>query len=300
MTAPRQVLDNVTYLVTRRCSERRFFLRPSALVNQVFAYCLAYAAEQTGVLVHAVMVLSNHYHAVVTDPQGRLPEFMAHLNKLVSKCVNAELGRWESLWSPERYSAVRLGDAGAVLDKLVYCLANPVEAGLVRSSSQWPGLGSRPRDCTGPGQEVRRPVGFFRADGGMPEAVRLRMSVPPCFEELGGERYGTMLAKALEGRERELVEERGAEGRGYLGREGVLGQDPYGRPEGYEPRRGLDPRVAGRDKWRRVEALGRAKEFQEAYREAWKRFKGGERDVVFPAGTYWMCKHAGQRAVRPE
>lgn len=299
MTAPRQVLENVTYLVTRRCSERRFFLRPSRLVNQVFAYCLAYAAEQTGVLVHAIVVLSNHYHAVVTDPMGRLPEFMAHLNRLVSKCINADLGRWETLWSSERFSAVRLEDEEAVLDKLVYCLANPVEAGLVESSGQWPGLRSRPRDCRGSGEVVRRPDVFFRSEGGMPEAVGLRMTVPPAFEDLGRERYSTMLAKALAARERELVERRGAEGRGFLGREAVLGQDPQGRPEGYEPRRGLNPRVAGRDKWRRVEALGRLKGFLEAYREAWKRFKAGDRDVVFPAGTYWMCKHAGQRAAPP-
>ena len=49
MTAPRQILPGTTYMVTRRCSERRFFLRPSAIVNQIFTYCLAYAAQETGV-----------------------------------------------------------------------------------------------------------------------------------------------------------------------------------------------------------------------------------------------------------
>ena len=75
-------------------------LRPSALNNKIFRYCLALAAKRTGVIVHGVCVLSDHYHAVVSDPEGRIPEFEAHLNKLVGKCVNAHLGRWESLWSP--------------------------------------------------------------------------------------------------------------------------------------------------------------------------------------------------------
>ena len=37
MSHARRVLPGTTYLVTRRCSERRFFLRPDALVNQVYA-----------------------------------------------------------------------------------------------------------------------------------------------------------------------------------------------------------------------------------------------------------------------
>jgi REP element-mobilizing transposase RayT len=120
MTAPRRVLPGSTYLVTRRCTQRQFLLRPSALVNQTFTYCLAYAASQTGVLVHAYCALSNHFHAVVTDPDARLPEFMACLDKLVSKCVNASLGRWESLWSSDHYSAPELIEPEDVFDKLVY------------------------------------------------------------------------------------------------------------------------------------------------------------------------------------
>ena len=38
MTAPRQVLPGTTYLVTRRCAQRQFLLRPSKLVNEIFSY----------------------------------------------------------------------------------------------------------------------------------------------------------------------------------------------------------------------------------------------------------------------
>jgi putative transposase len=57
MTAPRQVLPSSIYLVTRRCTQRQFLLRPSPLVNQVFTFCLAYAASKTGVLVHGYCAL---------------------------------------------------------------------------------------------------------------------------------------------------------------------------------------------------------------------------------------------------
>jgi hypothetical protein len=42
-------------------SERRFFLRPSALTNAIFLYVLAVAARPHRVEVHAFCVLSNQY-----------------------------------------------------------------------------------------------------------------------------------------------------------------------------------------------------------------------------------------------
>ena len=45
MTAPRQVTPGSIYLVTRRCTQRQFLLKPSRAVNEVFLYILALAAN---------------------------------------------------------------------------------------------------------------------------------------------------------------------------------------------------------------------------------------------------------------
>jgi REP element-mobilizing transposase RayT len=87
--AARRIVPGASYLVTRRCSERRFFLRPSRLTNEVVLYVLAVAARRFGVLVHAFCVLSNHLHLLVTDPDARLPAFMQYLDSLVARAVNA-------------------------------------------------------------------------------------------------------------------------------------------------------------------------------------------------------------------
>ena len=55
MTQPNRTLPGTTYMLTRRCSERLFFLRPDPLVNQVFKCVLAYAAAKTGVWVHMAL-----------------------------------------------------------------------------------------------------------------------------------------------------------------------------------------------------------------------------------------------------
>jgi hypothetical protein len=59
MTVPRQILPGVTYLITRRCSEQRFFLRPSRKATEIFRYALAVASERYGIVLHAFCVMSN-------------------------------------------------------------------------------------------------------------------------------------------------------------------------------------------------------------------------------------------------
>lgn len=66
MTLARPVMPGTTYLVTRRCLGRRFLLRPDRELNRAFLYCLAVAARKYGIQVHALCVMSNHYHVAVT------------------------------------------------------------------------------------------------------------------------------------------------------------------------------------------------------------------------------------------
>ena len=293
MTAPRQVLPGTTYLVTRRCSERRFFLRPSKKTNEIFRYVLAVAARRFDVQVHIVCVLSNHFHLVVTDPAARLPAFEQYLDSLVARAVNASLGRWESFWAPSTYSAVALASPSDIVEKCAYVLANPVAAGLVRAGREWPGLWSAPEGVGGPGEAVGRPDFFFRASGTMPEAVELELTVPPGFGSAS--EFREALASALARREAEALGALASQRRGVMGASRVLSQKPNHRPAAEEPRRTLRPRVAARDRWKRVEVLARLMEFVRSYREAWRRMREGARDVLFPAGTYLLRIQHGVR-----
>ena len=186
MSRPRAIEKGVTYLVTRRCFQRQFLLRPSQEVNAFVLFCLAYAAKQSGVLVHGYCVMANHYHVVLMDVEGKLPVFAHLLNMFIGRGVNAMYGRWESFWAPGSYSAVKLVGENDVLAKLVYSLQNPVDAGLVESSKLWPGLCSQPEDMLGKRIEVPRPDHFFRKKGKMPASVTLTLSPPPGVD---GERF---------------------------------------------------------------------------------------------------------------
>jgi REP element-mobilizing transposase RayT len=286
MTAPRQVLPGATYLVTRRCTQRQLLLRPSEISNSVFLFVLALAARRFGILVHAFCVVSNHYHLVVSDPDACLPAFEQYFDSLVARALNAALGRWESFWAPSSYSAVALSSPGDIVEKAAYALANPVAAGLVRQGRDWPGLWSAPEQIGAAPIVARRPSTFFRAKGYLPEELELELTAPPGFES--ATQFREQLCEALAAMEERARHAIASEGRAFAGAAKVLAQRPTARPRGGEPRRQLNPRVAARDKWKRIEVLSRLVEFLRAYREAWRARRAGMDDVRFPAGTYLM------------
>jgi putative transposase len=296
MTAPRQVLPGTTYLVTRRCAERRLYLRPSKETREIFLYVLAVAAARYGVLVHVACVLSNHYHLLVTDPHATLPAFMQYLGSLVARATNASLGRWEGFWaSSGSYSAVTHGSTDDMVRKAVYILANPVAAGLVEHGREWPGLWTAPEQLGTATLRANRPKTFFSKDGDMPDMAELTLTAPPGFGSV--EEFQDRVAKELASLESKTRREFAAEQRRFVGVVRVLKQSPFSRPQSREARRGLDPRIAALDKWKRIEALADLVAFRRAYRDALTALRAGIRDVLFPAGTYLLRVQHGIRCV---
>jgi putative transposase len=123
--------------------------------------------------------MSNHYHAVIFDRGGRYPEFVEHFHKMFARSQNALRGRWENVWASEQVCVVKLADPDAVMDKLVYTAANPVQDHLVDRVHHWPGVNGLAALLAGRPLRATRPLHFFRADGPMPDAVELRLTIPP-------------------------------------------------------------------------------------------------------------------------
>jgi REP element-mobilizing transposase RayT len=274
------VLPGTTYLVTRRCSQRQFLLLPTERTNGIVRYCLARAAERSGVQVHAFCVMSNHYHLVVTDLGTALPEFMRYLNEFLARALNAAHGRWENFWAPESYSAVRLVSPDDIVEKVAYALANPVVAGLVPRARRWPGLWSDPREVDGAPLVAFRPDGFFRPNGPTPARSELRLTRPPGWAT--ADAFIAAVETALRRHEDTARVNVGI----FLGVRGILRQHPTDTPSSVEPRRRLNPRVAAADRSARIGALAQLSAFLRAYRRAWQQFRAGVREVLFPAGTY--------------
>ena len=285
---PRPVIEDQTYMFTRRCSERRFFLRPDVETTNAFWYCLGWAAEKHAQVLHAAVALSNHAHVVASDPHGVYPDFLRDFHGLLARVVNAWRGRWEHFWDANQASAVALEGEGAQLDKLVYVLTNPV--GLVEKARDWPGATALDAILTDRPIIATRPKHFFREgeEGGtMPERVTITFKPPPALAQLSREEYVRLVQDNVALVEREAATRRRENGTAVLGRSLILGQHWNDRPPDAEPRRELSPVLACRDKWLRIERLRQNKLFQKLYRAAFQAFRAGVA-ATFPLGTWSM------------
>jgi putative transposase len=292
VTAPRQIVPGRFYLITRRCSERRFFLKPDTLTTHLFRYALAEAAKRFGIRLIAFFPMSNHYHAVVEDLSGNLPEFLCHFHKMAARSINCRWKRWEGFWAAEPASVVHLVTPADVLDKTIYTLVNAVAAYLVEQVHHWPGASSFAL-LDGRVETIHRPTTFYREDGTMPVTVELRAEAPTGWDG-GAAAWAAAVKAGVERRVREINEERQKKGIRVVGRRALLDVAHTSMPRTTEPRRGLRPVLACLDARRRIAELDALKWFRKAYASARDAFVAG-RDALFPWGTYKLMHEAAAK-----
>ncbi len=290
MSLPRPVLPKTTYMLTRRCIGRRFLLRPDSAINNIFVYCLALAAEKYGVELHAACVMSNHYHLILTDVRGILPEFTAWLNRQLAVCIK-RVRKWdEVVWEPNvACSAVELTGTSEVLDKVAYVLLNPVSAALVRSPERWAGVVTTLRTLRRGMMGAKHPRVWFKKDA--PEGATLTFTTPGCFADQ--ELYHSALESLLVSRLEQVRTRMLQQGKGYLGRTRVRKTLVSDRPGTKKERFGRSPTFSALTRCRWLAAVKKLRAFRIAYRTAYEAWRSGKWDVEFPLGTWWVARHAG-------
>lgn len=292
MSSPRPIFPNRFYLLTRRCTQRMFLMRPDAAMNNAFLYCIIEASQHFNIRVLLAQMMSNHHHLVLHDPHDHIVEFYHRFYTHLAKCINALRGRWENAFATEPTCLVELVDANAVLDKLLYTATNPVKDGLVERVHHWPGPNTVRALLEGRTVRARRPSFLFRDDGPTPAEVEMTFSIPPALGD------AALLLARLRGEilavEAACARTRVQQGRGLVGRRRITRQSWRESPTSHEPRRNLRPRVAGRSQWARIEALQRNRAFAHEYRAAWQRWRVGL-PALFPAGTYALARLANVR-----
>jgi len=276
-------------MATRRVSERRFFLRPDKVVNNIIEYCIALAAKKARVLLHSLVVLANHYHLEATDPSGNLPDFLREANRMIAQCLNRYWGRDEALWSSDKPSVVSPMDDSSMLEKLIYITLNPVRAGLVSDYRQWPGVLYTARDWFKKPKKVKRPEYFFDATNTEDSEVQLSfVPFPSLANKELAEAYQTIEQAILE-QQRAFRAEFEQTGRTFMGIKRVVKVKPSDRPTTGEPTNKLSPCLSASDARVMKKAKQRLKYFRCAYREALSKLRAGI-EAIFPYGTYWYCR----------
>ena len=288
MAKPRRIVPGATYMLTRRACQRMFRMRPHPLTNQIALYCLAVAAARYGMLIHAIVLMSNHLHLIATDPNGCLPDFLRDFHRSMAKALNASQGQWENLWSAEHPSQVLLPTLDDVVAKVAYTVANPVAAGLVENPSQWPGvLLWKPGTVV-----VDRPDVYFDPKGSAPETATLDICPAPGVDM---EAWIQRVTHAVHEELHRALEQVREQGLRFLGAAAVMAKSFLQKARSYEVKRGINPVLAARDVSVRKAMKRVLREFRRSYAHALALWRAGDRGAVFPFGTWWMRVHHAAR-----
>jgi len=290
MVQPFLYEELTSYLITRNTSERRYFLRPTKELRDAILYCIADAQVRHPVAIHAFCAMSNHVHIVLTDLDGIAPLFVQTMNQNIARYVNCTLGHYGAMWEGgARPNYCMLPQGGDVMDKVVYTLANPVKAGLVKEHHLWPGAVSNAAQIAKGRISTKRPKKFF-AKTDDPELLtrELIMTPVPGAGVLNPEDYGKLVCERVAAEEARIAEEREANGLPWMGRKKCLSIDPFDAPEKPWKPFSLRPTVSSKNDEARRYRILRQKRFGDLYDTAKKEFREGNRDVAFPEGTFFL------------
>jgi putative transposase len=180
----------------------------------------------------------------------------------------------------------------AIVDKLGYVLANPVAAGLVRYARDWPGAKSHPEDLGGATMRAPRPRVYLNvANERWPTVAALELTLPLGVDADDAGAWRNAVKAAVAEHEVRGRAEVARQGWKFLGAERAESVSPYDRATSFEPLRGRNPTFAvGGVPGVHVAAVAALRAFRSAYSAAVERWRAGVRDVVFPAGTWWMVR----------
>jgi REP element-mobilizing transposase RayT len=127
---PRKTLiesDTHPYHLMNRSNNKEFFYLSGAELWPIFIEVLAHLQNNLGCEIHSFVMMSNHYHLVLSTPRCNLSESMTYLHREVAKRANKVSGRMNHFFGG-RYKWSRICDETYFWNTIKYVLRNPVEA----------------------------------------------------------------------------------------------------------------------------------------------------------------------------
>lgn len=129
--------DKYPYHVTRRTNNRDWFNLPMNEVWDLVKESMKYAQDNAPTKIHAFVLMSNHYHLLVSTPHCNLHHFMKFFNQRISREINKRSGRENHCFANE-YKATIVSDQRYLRAVYRYIYENPMRAGLSKDLHSYP------------------------------------------------------------------------------------------------------------------------------------------------------------------
>lgn len=288
------------YLITNRCREGKFLMRPDPEMNRILLAALVHFATMHEVEILAWCFMSNHFHLIVRAPKLNLSAFMRDFQSKIARKIIDRTGCSAPVF-PKRFVDNELVDEESLRDKLQYVVMNPVKHGMVEHPSEWPGLTSwrchrHGASVVGKKLDTQAFHKFRRRKGWTEQEAReaamqereFHATAAVLHDDDGQLLFGAdahrWLADAVDRRCAMLAEFRREGGVGVSGPAAVRRRHPLDKPPHFEPTPA--PLCLTTDPSRRIQYREHRRHITDTYQKAHRAWRNGDREVQFPPGTH--------------
>jgi putative transposase len=137
MGRPLRVIQNIyPYHLVCRTNNRTFRFNQRPITRIVFQ-ALKETIEKYNLLVHHVVLMSNHYHIIATATEENIHRAMQYFNSRVAVRYNKHVRRSGHLWG-DRYRSCIVDTDDYYLASVRYIYRNPERAGMVDKIEEFP------------------------------------------------------------------------------------------------------------------------------------------------------------------
>ncbi|MEN9844961.1 MAG: hypothetical protein RIS36_108 [Pseudomonadota bacterium] len=288
--------DIASFQTTRSRNSELWLINNSKLEEAILGYAARYATRYE-VKLYALAIEGNHIHNTAGFPKANRAFFMRDFNSSVARAVPRYQPEYPGgrFWQ-RRYSAEYIVSDLDIEDRFFYTVLQAVNDGLVDDIRDYPGYNCFEDAITGTERkykvvrwkeynDARRWNPSVSIDA-FTELCSLRYERIPGYEKLSQIEYALMMRKKLKERTSEIIRARNGKpcaGAALLKKTKLGARPKATKTSGPRDHR---PRVHAKCPERR--SIGETWYFSIYfdYKECSKRYRAGEIDVVFPAGTY--------------
>lgn len=279
-------------LITIRTADARLWMKPNKKVRRIIGGIIARYAEILGIELFAANFLSNHYHLLIRALGGNADEFEENVNREIARRINWINHREGKFWE-RRYDDQPILNEDDLLEAFLYITTNPVKHGLIRDPATWPGFNTCNMSINEKGETYS--FNHYSAENVADRITHHTIVIKPLpqFAALSSKKRKEKIGQLINERTKLLIEERKANGMGFLGLEAIKEQDPNDKPISVS--RSPRPHCYSKNpeviKEHRRNVLNR----RDQYTEASARYRLGDVNALFPEYSFKPPLHRKPR-----
>ena len=290
--------DFWSFGTSRTVNSLLWFINNSKVEQHALRFLARYQ-EKYGVELFSFVLMGNHSHIEARFPGMNRSQFYRDLNARMAEGVRYFVPEFPGgpLFA-RRYSEQAIVEAPDLEEYFFYCALQPIQAGFAERLEDYPGYNSFQDAISGKPRIVKDVdwTAFNAARRHNPRVKKkdyttyrkLNYSRLPGYEHLSQHDYKVLMLKKFEERRMKIIQERRAQGKGFLGRDALLNIVPGSSPiqTKKSSRRSKRPLILTRCLETKKEFLRFFFDTLNSYRSASRLFRQGVLNVTFPPGTY--------------